>query len=139
MADVVLWRPGFFGIKPELVVKGGFIAWAPMGDSAASLMTCEPVKMRPQWGAFGSAQKSISACFVNPLAIESGLSGKLGLTKQLLPTKGTRKISKEQMLYNTFCPNIDVNAQTFEVFVDGKLAYCEPAEQVPLAQRYMLR
>ena len=139
MADVVLWRPGFFGIKPELVVKGGFIAWAPMGDSAASLMTCEPIKMRPQWGAFGSAQKSISACFVNPLAIESGLSGKLGLTKQLLPTKGTRKISKDQMLYNTFCPNIDVNAQTFEVFVDGKLAHCEPAEQVPLAQRYMLR
>jgi len=139
MADVVLWRPGFFGIKPELIVKGGFIAWAPMGDSAASLMTCEPIKMRPQWGAFGSAQKSISACFVNPLAIESGLSGKLGLTKQLLPTKGTRKISKDQMLYNTFCPNIDVNAQTFEVFVDGKLAHCEPAEQVPLAQRYMLR
>ena len=139
MADVVLWRPGFFGIKPELVVKGGFIAWAPMGDSAASLMTCEPLKMRPQWGAFGSAPKSLSACFVNPLAIDAGLSSKLNLTKQLLPTKATRKLSKQQMLHNSLCPNIDVNAQTFEVFVDGKLAHCDPAETVPLGQRYMLR
>jgi urease subunit alpha len=139
MADVVLWRPGFFGIKPELVVKGGFIAWAPMGDSAASLMTCEPVIMRPQWGAFGSAQKSLSASFVNPLAIESDLQGQLNLTKPLLPTRGTRKLSKQHMLHNSVCPSIKVDPQTFEVFVDGKLAYCEPAEKLPLTQRYMLR
>jgi len=139
MADVVLWRPGFFGIKPELIVKGGFIAWAPMGDSAASLMTCEPVQMRPQWGAFGSAQKSLSASFVNPLAIESDLQGQLNLTKPLLPTRGTRKLSKQHMLHNSVCPSIDVDPQTFEVFVDGKLAHCEPAEKLPLTQRYMLR
>jgi urease subunit alpha len=139
LADVVLWRPGFFGIKPELIVKGGFIAWSPMGDSAASLMTCEPLLMRPQWGAFGSAQKSLSVSFANPLAIESGLQDKLGLTKALVPTSGTRKLSKQHMLHNSACPDIEVNPQTFEVFVDGKLAYCEPAEVLPLAQRYMLR
>jgi urease subunit alpha len=139
LADVVLWRPGFFGIKPELIVKGGFIVWSPMGDSAASLMTCEPVIMRPQWGAFGSAQKSLSVSFVNPLAIKSGLQNKLGLTKQLLPTHGTRKLSKQHMLHNSFCPDITVNPQTFDVFVDGELAYCEPAHKLPLAQRYMLR
>ena len=76
---------------------------------------------------------------MNPLAIDAGLSSKLNLTKQLLPTKATRKLSKQQMLHNSLCPNIDVNAQTFEVFVDGKLAYCDPAETVPLGQRYMLR
>jgi len=120
-------------------VKGGFIAWAPMGDSAASLMTCEPVIMRPQWGAFGSAQKSLSASFVNPLAIESDLQGQLNLTKPLLPTRGTRKLSKQHMLHNSVCPSIKVDPQTFEVFVDGKLAHCEPAERLPLTQRYMLR
>ena len=139
MADVVLWRPGFFGIKPELVVKSGFIAWSPMGDSAASLMTCEPIIMRPQWGAFGSAKESLSASFVNPIAIEAGLQDKLQLTKQLLPTGQTRKLSKQNMLHNSACPDISVNPQTFDVFVDGELAFCEPASELPLTQRYMLR
>ena len=139
MADVVLWRPGFFGIKPELVVKGGFIAWSPMGDSAASLMTCEPTIMRPQWGAFGSAKESLSACFVNPAAIEAGLQDTLQLTKPLLPSGRTRKLGKQDMLHNSACPDISVNPQTFDVFVDGELAFCEPAARLPLAQRYMLR
>lgn len=139
LADVVLWRPGFFGSKPELVIKGGFIAWGAMGDSAASLMTCEPIQMRPQWGAFGKAKEALSACFVNPLAIQNGLANKLGLNKRLLPTHGTRQISKRHMLHNDACPNIRVDAQTFDVFVDGELATCEPAEKLPLAQRYMLR
>jgi urease subunit alpha len=139
MADVVLWRPGFFGSKPEIVVKGGFIAWGAMGDSAASLMTCEPVQMRPQWGAFGRAKEALSACFVNPLAIQNDLANKLGLNKSLLPTHGTRQISKQHMLHNDACPNIRVDSQTFDVFVDGELATCEPAEKLPLAQRYMLR
>ncbi len=86
MADVVLWRPGFFGIKPELVVKGGFICWGAMGDSAASLMTCEPLLMRPQWGAFGRAKQALSACFVNQLAIEADIAGALDLDKTLLPS-----------------------------------------------------
>jgi urease subunit alpha len=139
LADVVLWRPGFFGIKPELVIKGGFIVWSAMGDSAASLMTCEPLQMRPQWGAFGSARQHLSASFVNKAAIDGGLAGKLGLAKMLLPAGGTRKLNKQHMLHNDACPKIAVNPQTFDVKVDGKLATCEPAERLPLAQRYMLR
>jgi urease subunit alpha len=139
LADVVLWRPGFFGIKPEIVVKGGFIAWGAMGDSAASLMTCEPLQMRPQWGAFGRAKQALSASFVNPLAIENNLAQKLDLKKMLMPTHGTRQISKQHMMHNNACPDIRVDPQTFDVFVDGKLATCEPAEKLPLTQRYMLR
>jgi urease subunit alpha len=139
LADVVLWRPAFFGIKPELVVKGGFIAWAPMGDSAASLMTCEPLIMRPQWGAFGRAKQALSACFVNPRAIVRDLAGQLGLDKQLLPALGTRRLKKSDMLHNDACPKVTVDPQTFAVHVDGVLATCEPVREVPLAQRYMLR
>src|SRR5262249_6872064 len=132
IADVVLWRPAFFGIKPELVVKGGFIAWSAMGDSAASLMTCEPLLMRPQWGAFGQARKALSFDFVTPPAIEQALAGRLGLTKPLPPPRGTRKLNKRHMLHNDSCPPITVNPQTFEVFVDGKLLTCDPAEKLPL-------
>jgi urease subunit alpha len=139
LADIVLWRPAFFGIKPEIVVKGGFIVHGAMGDSAASLMTCEPLVMRPQWGAFGEAKQTLSACFVNPLAIEGDLRGKLGLRKMLLPTGPTRNLSKSDMLHNTACPNITVNPQTFDVMIDGRVITCDPAKVVPLAQRYMLR
>ena len=139
IADIVLWRPGFFGIKPELVVKGGFIAWGAMGDSAASLMTCEPLIMRPQWGAFGEAKKALSVNFVNHLAVEAGTQARLGMTKALLPARGTRKLTKAHMLHNDACPNITVNPQTFDVMIDGKVITCEPAKVVPLAQRYMFR
>jgi urease subunit alpha len=139
LADIVVWRPAFFGIKPELVIKGGFIAWGAMGDSAASLMTCEPMLMRPQWGAFGRAPAALSACFVHPLAIANDLSGSLGLSKKMLPVGGTRKLSKRDMLWNDACPKISVDPETFDVFVDGVLATCEPAREVPLARRYMLR
>jgi len=139
LADIVLWRPAFFGIKPELTVKGGFIVWAAMGDSAASLMTCEPILMRPQWGAFGQAKQPLSACFVNPAAVDADIAGKLELRKQILASRGTRKLNKSHMLHNSACPNITVNPQTFDVMVDGKVITCEPAKVVPLAQRYMLR
>jgi urease subunit alpha len=139
IADVVLWRPGFFGIKPELVIKGGFIVWSAMGDSAASLMTCEPLLMRPQWGAFGEARKALSASFVNQAALAADVAGQLGLTKALLPSRGTRKLNKRHMLHNDACPEIRVNPQTFDVTVDGALATCEPARSLPLTQRYMLR
>ena len=139
LADVVLWRPGFFGIKPELVVKGGFIVWGAMGDSAASLMTCEPLMMRPQWGAFGEARKALSASFVNQGAVDAGIAESLGLKKQVLVAQGTRKLNKQHMLHNDACPDIRVNPQTFEVFVDDELATCEPASTLPLTQRYMLR
>lgn len=139
IADIVLWRPAFFGIKPELVIKGGFIAWSAMGDSAASLMTCEPILMRPQWGAFGAAKKALSVSFVNQLAIEHDVAGRLNLTKRLLPARGTRKLNKHHMLHNDVCPQITVNPQTFDVMVDGERATCEPATILPLARRYMLR
>ena len=139
LADVVLWRPGFFGIKPEVVVKGGFIAWGAMGDSAASLMTCEPVRMRPQFGAFGQASNDTSAVFCHPSAIDADLAGKLRVDKMLLPASGTRKLNKQHMLHNTACPDIRVDPQTFDVFVDGELAWCEPAEKLPLARLYVLR
>jgi urease subunit alpha len=139
LADIVLWRPGFFGVKPELVVKSGFIAWSAMGDSAASLMTCEPLLMRPQWGAFGEAKKHLAVNFVTQVAVDAGVQGKLGITKQCLPAKGTRKLNKAHMLHNDACPNITVNPQTFDVMIDGKVITCEPAKVVPLAQRYMLR
>jgi urease subunit alpha len=139
MADVIIWRPAFFGIKPELVVKGGFIAWGAMGDSAASLMTCEPMMLRPQWGAFGKAAPALSACFVHPLAISRGLGEELGVSKRLLPASGTRALKKSDMLHNDACPNIRVDPQTFDVFVDGELATCEPSTELPLARRYMLR
>jgi len=139
LADIVVWRPSFFGIKPELVIKGGFIAWGAMGDSAASLMTCEPVMLRPQWGAFGRAAPALSACFVHPTAIEHGLAAQLGLTKRLLAAEGTRGLTKANMLHNDRCPDVAVDPQTFEVFVDGALATCAPVSEVPLARRYMLR
>jgi urease subunit alpha len=139
IADIVIWRPAFFGIKPELVIKGGFIAWGAMGDSAASLMTCEPILMRPQWGSYGRAPSALSACFVHPLAIEARLGDTLGLSKSLLPVRGTRKLSKRDMLWNDNCPRISVDPETFEVFVNEVLATCEPARELPLAQRYMLR
>lgn len=139
LADIVLWRPGFFGVKPELVVKGGFIVWGAMGDSAASLMTCEPLLMRPQWGAFGEASKHLSVNFVTQSATAYDVQRRLGLTKACLPAQGTRKLTKKHMLHNDACPNITVNPQTFDVMIDGKIITCEPAKVVPLAQRYLLR
>ena len=139
MADIVLWRPGFFGVKPEIIVKGGFIAYGAMGDSAASLMTCEPTRIRPQWGAFGTAATELGACFVNPLAIDNDVAGRLGLRKRLLPTRAVRHLRKGDMLLNDSLPDIHVDPATFDVFVNGELATCEPATKLPLSQRYMLR
>ena len=110
-----------------------------MGDSAASLMTCEPVILRPQWGAFGGAAPALSACFVNPLAIQNDIKSKLNLKKTLLPAVGTRALKKKDMHLNDAAPTIRVDSSTFDVYVDEKLASCEPAHELPLTQRYMLR
>ena len=110
-----------------------------MGDSAASLMTCEPLAMRPQWGAFGRAKQGLSIAFVSKAAADAGIRENLGLSKRVEPVKGTRKLNKKDMLHNEACPDVTVNSETFEVFVDGELATCEPADELPLAQRYMLR
>ncbi len=139
LADVVLWRPAFFGIKPELVIKGGFIVWSAMGDSAASLMTCEPLMLRPQWGAFGSAPQALSLAFVSQAAMDRDIKGRLDLRTEVVPAKNTRRLTKGNMLHNDVCPEVRVNPETFEVHVDGELATCEPAQELPLARRYMLR
>ena len=135
MADVVLWRPGFFGIKPELVVKGGFIAWGAMGDSAASLMTCEPLADAPAMGRLRPGQAgALAPASSIQLAIDADIAGKLGLAKPCCPPAGTRKLNKQHMLHNDACPEIKVNPQTFDVYVDGAIATCEPARGLPLAQ-----
>lgn len=139
IADIVLWQPGFFGTKPELVVKGGFIAWSAMGDSAASLMTCEPILSRPQWGAFGEAAPALSFSFMHQLALDEGIPEQLGLKQNVVPIGQTRSLKKADMVHNDACPQIDVDPQTFEVFVDGELAMCEPLSEVSLGQLYTLR
>ncbi|MFT3801450.1 MAG: urease subunit alpha [Burkholderiaceae bacterium] len=139
LADIVLWRPATFGIKPELVVKGGFIAHGAMGDSAASLMTCEPLLMRPQWGAFGAAPQPLSLNFVAGAAIGRGLEHRLGLRKPLAACRGTRRLSKADMVRNDACPRVSVDPRNFEVSVDGRVIGCPPVSQVPLNRLYMMR
>src|SRR5699024_5139525 len=139
LADIVIWRPGFFGIKPEVDITSRFIAWGAMVDSAASLMTCEPSQMRPQWGAFGEAPGNLSASFVHPMAIENSIDQSLGLKQKLLPARGTRNLTKADMIRNESLPTIKVDPSTFDVYVNDELAYYEPSTKVPLASRYMLR
>ena len=139
IADIVLWQPGFFGIKPELIIKGGFIAWSPMGESNASLMTCEPIIYRPQWSSFGIAPQATSFSFMAQVAIDNALPDRLGLLKPALPVSGTRSLSKTNFVRNNVCPNIEVDPDTFRVTVDGELATCEPVDRVPLGRLYMFR
>ncbi|MEM9274432.1 MAG: urease subunit alpha [Cyanobacteria bacterium P01_F01_bin.143] len=139
IADIVLWQPGFFGIKPELIIKGGFIAWSPMGESNASLMTCEPIIYRPQWSSFGIAPQATSFSFMTQTAIDNGLRDRLGLLKPALAVRGTRSLSKSDFNRNNVCPDIDIDPDTFRVTVDGKLAMCEPVDRVPLGRLYMFR
>ncbi len=139
MADLVVWDPGHFGVKPQAVYKAGYNVWAVTGDAAACLWECEPLVARPQWGALGSAPQSCSANFVHRLALDADVAGKLKLEKPLLLLGGTRRLTKKDMLHNSACPEIRVNPQTFEVFVDGKLAAHEPASKLPLTQKYFLR
>ena len=139
IADIVLWQPGFFGIKPELIIKGGFIAWSPMGESNASLMTCEPIIYRPQWSSFGIAPQATSFSFMTQAAINKGVPEKLGLLKPTLAVSGTRSLSKSDFVRNNVCPNIEVDPETFRVTVNGELAMCEPVDCVPLGRLYMFR
>jgi urease subunit alpha len=138
LADLVLWRPALFGAKPELVLKGGFIAWAQMGDPGASIPTPQPVSMRPMFGAFGRAAGTTSVAFVSRLALTSGTVQRYGLTKQLEAVQGCRGIGKRDMRLNDALPRMEVDPETYEVRADGVLLRCEPAERVPLGQRYFL-
>ncbi len=138
-ADLVLWDPAFFGVKPSMVLIGGTIAAAPMGDPNASIPTPQPVHMRPMFGAFGKAMTNSSVTFVSKAAAESDLREKLGVEKEMLAVKNTRGgISKKSLILNDATPAIEVDPETYEVRADGELLTCEPAEELPMAQRYFL-
>jgi len=138
LADLVLWKPAFFGAKPSLILKGGFIAAAPMGDPNASIPTPQPVHYRPMFGAYGAARENTSVTFVSQAAIENNIAADLGLKKRLVAVKNTRNITKSDLLLNDYQPKIEVDAQTYEVRADGRLLICEAAAELPLAQRYFL-
>jgi len=138
LADLVLWRPAFFGVKPALLIKAGMIVAAPMGDPNASIPTPQPVHYRYMFGALGAACAASSVSFVSQAAIEGQLAQRLGLRKPLVAVRGTRRIGKADMVLNDYLPRIEVDAQTYEVRADGQLLSCEPASVLPLAQRYFL-
>jgi urease subunit alpha len=138
LADLVLWRPAFFGAKPAMIIKGGMIAAAPMGDPNASIPTPQPVHYRPMFGALGGARAATCVQFLSGAAIEDGVPARLGLRKRTLAVHGTRRVRKADMRVNDYQPLIEVDAQTYEVRADGQLLTCEPAVTLPLAQRYFL-
>jgi urease subunit alpha len=138
LADLVLWKPAFFGVKPELVIKGGFIAWSAMGDPNASIPTPQPVLYRPMFGSFGAATAATGITFISQVALSAGLPQKLGLKKIARAVRNCRKIGKKDLLHNNATPKIDVDPETYEVRVDGALITCDPASVLPLAQRYFL-
>ena len=138
LADLVLWKPAFFGAKPSLIIKGGFIVAAPMGDPNASIPTPQPVHYRAMFGALGGARATTCMTFVSQAALNADIAGQLGLKKNVVAVKGTRTIRKQDMKLNNYMPKIEVDAQSYEVRADGNLLVCEPAEVLPLAQRYFL-
>ena len=138
LADIVLWRPAFFGVKPALIIKGGFIVAAPMGDPNASIPTPQPVHYRPMFGAFGGALAATCLTFVSKAALSSGALDALGLKRMLAAVRNTRAIGKRDLIHNDALPRIEVDPQTYEVRADGVLLTCEPARALPLAQRYFL-
>jgi urease subunit alpha len=137
-ADLVLWRPAFFGVKPEMVLIGGSIAAAQMGDPNASIPTPQPVFSRPMWGAYGRSREASSITFVSAAAQAEDVRGRLGLAKTTLAVQNTRNIGKADMVLNAATPVIEVDSETYEVHADGELLTCEPADVLPMAQRYFL-
>lgn len=138
LADIVLWKPAFFGIKPSLIVKGGLIAAAPMGDANASIPTPQPVHYRYMFGGYGQAPASTSVTFTSQIAVEHGLKQSLGLARELVACRHCRSVTKKDMIHNDYMPTISVDPQTYEVRADGQLLSCDPATELPLAQRYSL-
>ena len=138
LADLVLWKPAFFGTKPSLIIKGGVIAAAPMGDPNASIPTPQPVHYRPMFGALGQARQATRMTFVSQAGFEAGIAARLGLKSLIGVVKNCRNLSKADMLLNSYQPRIDVDSQTYQVKADGELLLCEPAQDLPLAQKYFL-
>jgi urease subunit alpha len=139
LADIVLWEPKFFGIKPEVVFKGGFPAWSVMGESNASLMTCEPLLYRPQWGAYGRAAAELSVLFTTQAAIDADVAGRWSLSTRLVATRNTRALTKRDMVHNDALPAIEVDPETYRVTADGELCSCDPVDRVPLGRLYVLK
>jgi urease subunit alpha len=138
LADIILWRPAFFGVKPSMIIKGGMIAAAPMGDPNASIPTPQPVHYRYMFGALGRARTETSVSFVSQAGIDAGMQDRLRLSKRLVAVKGTRTIGKKDLVLNDYLPRMEVDPQTYEVRADGQLLTCEPATVLPMAQRYFL-
>ncbi|NER45327.1 MAG: urease subunit alpha [Symploca sp. SIO1A3] len=138
LADLCLWRPTFFGVKPEMVIKGGAIAWAQMGDANASIPTPQPIHMRPMFASFGGAIGATSLTFVSQAALDNEVPQQIGLQKPAVAVVGTRQLSKADMKLNDALPKIEVDSETYEVRADGELLTCEPATILPMAQRYFL-
>jgi len=138
LADLVLWKPAFFGVKPSLIIKGGMIAAAPMGDPNASIPTPQPVHYRPMFGAFGGARAATRMTFLSQAALHAGVHQQLGLQSRIGVARGCRTITKKDMVLNDYLPAIEVDPQTYQVRADGELLICEPARVLPMAQRYFL-
>lgn len=137
-ADLVLWRPAFFGVKPTLILKGGAIAASLMGDANASIPTPQPVHYRPMFASYGGSRHATSLTFISQAAAEAGLPQQLGLKKKIAVVKGCRDVQKTDLIHNDYLPSIDVDPQTYQVKADGVLLWCEPADVLPMAQRYFL-
>ncbi|KAF0862652.1 urease subunit alpha [Pseudomonas sp. LD120] len=137
-ADLVLWRPAFFGVKPTLILKGGAIAASLMGDANASIPTPQPVHYRPMFASFGGSRHATSLTFISQAALEAGIPEQLGLKKRIAVVKGCRTVQKSDLIHNDYLPNIEVDPQTYQVKADGVLLWCEPADVLPMAQRYFL-
>jgi len=138
LADLCLWKPAFFGVKPEIVMKSGMIAWAQMGDANASIPTPQPVDGRPMFGSFGRARTATALTFISKAAMEAQIPAQLGLQKPAVAVSGTRQLSKQDLKLNNTLPYMEINPETYEVKADGKILTCEPATILPLAQRYFL-
>ena len=138
LADIVLWKPAFFGAKPSIIIKGGMIAAAPMGDPNASIPTPQPVHFRPMFGAYGGARLATRMTFMSNAGVKAGIAEQLGLNSLIGIVKGCRSVKKADLIHNNYMPKIDVDSQTYEVRADGEVLSCEPAEVLPLAQRYFL-
>ncbi|WP_313117838.1 urease subunit alpha [Ectopseudomonas guguanensis] len=137
-ADLVLWRPAFFGVKPTLILKGGAIAASLMGDANASIPTPQPVHYRPMFASYGGSRHATSITFISQAAFDAGVPEQLGLKKKIGVVKGCREVQKSDLIHNGYLPNIEVDAQNYQVRADGQLLWCEPAEVLPMAQRYFL-
>ena len=138
LADLVLWKPAFFGVKPSMIIKGGMITAAAMGDPNASIPTPQPVHYRPMFGAFGQAPAQTCVSFVSKHSADSDVGGRLGLNKPVVAVENCRNIRKQDMIHNQYLPEMTVDPQTYEVRADGELLTCDPAHELPLAQRYFL-